>query len=530
MNTESPSVTASMASKRRQIKDKEIEIERKMRKLEETEHRNKQREKELKRKLQIRKQQERLEAAEKQLAQKTVDLKLKEDDTQRKLKEFELMKLAITEKEQEANAKLALAEEQRKKLKEREDHILMKFKNLEISKREMDEMNANFTKREKELSEMLVAIQAGEEERLQKEREIEEQAKVVATREQSIFDRLAVADEASISRREKEREVEQRCIDFDLKEQEINDRLAAIDAASIARRKKEQVIEEKMISFAMREQEIDDRLASLDAASVIARQKREVKKKEIEMEETLKLMELNEKELLIAEKNKALEEAMQLNMQREIEIKERMAALDAATTALMEKANRKTGQQQANQKPTLKEPKTNTEGVSYFGSITNTLYNVLQCKPSSDATIEPPENGDMSKSKGGSNFSVESGNLIVRESKPETNYPEAEVGTDMPSHSNGVRSPITLNAGAKQINQSLNGALKASYNLYDSDTGFAPPTTTTNHLPSTPAETVKFNEAKATDGNLDLPDRQCDENKKGGKKKKFKMFGRNRKK
>lgn len=397
INTESPSVTVSMASKRRQIKDKEIEIERRMRKLEETEHRNKLKEKELKRKL-----------------------------------------------------------------------------------------------------------------------------KVVATREQSIFGRLAVADEASISRREKEREVEQRCIDFDLREQEINDRLAAIDAASVARRKKEQVIEEKIISFAMREQEIDDRLASLDAASVIARQKREVKRKEIEMEETLKLMELNEKELLIAEKNTALEEALQLNMQREIEIKEIMAALDSATTALMEKANQKTGQQMANQKSTLSEPGTNTEGVSFYERFTNTLYNVLQCNSSCEATLEPPENGDKSESKGRGNFSVESDD-------PETNYPEVDTDMDVGrtvstlSQSNGVRPLTTPNAGAKQINQSLNGALKASYNLYDFDTGLAPPPTT-HHIPSTPEETG------ATDGNLALPDRECDENTKGGKKKKFKMFSRNRKK
>ena len=166
--------------------------------------------------------------------------------------------------------------------------------------------------------------------------------------------------------------------------------------------------------------------------------------------------------------------------------------------------------------------------MGFYERITNTLYNVLQCNSSCEAALEPPENGDKSKSKGSGNFSVESDDVIVRESKPETNC--HEVCTDMDvgrnistlSQSNGVRSPTTPNAGAKQINQSLNGALKASYNLYDLDTGLAPPTT--NHLPSTPAETG------ATDGNLALPDRQCDENKKSGKKKKFKMFGRNRKK
>ena len=81
-------------------------------------------------------------------------------------------------------------------------------------------------------------------------------------------------------------------------------------------------------------QETDERLAAIDAASVIARQKREAKRKEIEMEEKLKLMELHEKELLVEEENQVLEEAIRLNAQREAEIRNTIASLDVTTNAL----------------------------------------------------------------------------------------------------------------------------------------------------------------------------------------------------
>eukprot|EP00984_Skeletonema_dohrnii_P010796 scaffold4233_cov142-Skeletonema_dohrnii-CCMP3373.AAC.39 len=195
--------------------------------------------------------------------------------------------------------------------------------------------------REREINNKFKAIRMAEEERLKKEREIEEKAIDFAQKEQYINKRLALIEEASVARRRKERQVEERVFDFTQKEKEISNRLAAIEEASVARRRKEKEVEDKIMLLAQRETEIDEKLGSIETASAISRQKRHMEEREREMETKveLRLIELNKKEQLIREKNNALEEAMELNIEREIEMMKKIFSLDAATNALLHKAN-----------------------------------------------------------------------------------------------------------------------------------------------------------------------------------------------
>ena len=332
--TEEPS---GCTSKIRQIKRKEIDMEEKRKALQKLDRRNRQREKEINEKAAAKQkdeeediaQQQRLKDLEKQLNERKRELKRKEEERERKQKDVEQMSLAITEKELDANARLFVA--QRRKLKEKEASIQLKTRMLEINKKEMEEMTFNMSNREREINNKLAAIRMAEEKRIQKEKEIEEKAKDFALKEQEINAKLATIEEASIRRR--------RDMDFAHKENEIRYRLATIDSASVARRQKEKVIEEKFMDFAQREHIIDERLSSIESASVVASQNRHMKGKETEMKEKLRLIELSKKEQLFREKNNALEEAMQLIIKSENEIRERMAALDAATSELLNKAN-----------------------------------------------------------------------------------------------------------------------------------------------------------------------------------------------
>jgi hypothetical protein len=86
------------------------------------------------------------------------------------------------------------------------------------------------------------------------------------------------------------------------------------------------------MDFLQREEKFDERLVLIESTSVLG-------DNEIGMVEKLRLTELDKKGLLIKEKNNALEEAMQLDIQRENEIRERMAILDASANALLERAN-----------------------------------------------------------------------------------------------------------------------------------------------------------------------------------------------
>jgi hypothetical protein len=180
--SEAPSVTASMASKRRQLKAQEIEMEQKMKALEQAERRNMQREKEVNEKIaalwgedneEAMAMQQRLKDLENELNERKRDLKRQEED------------------------------------------------------------------REREINNKLEAIRKGEKETLLKEKQIEQMARYYAQKEQEIFERLAAMDEASVARRKKDKELEAKVIVFAQKEKEIKDRLAAIDEASVARRKLE---------------------------------------------------------------------------------------------------------------------------------------------------------------------------------------------------------------------------------------------------------------------------------------------------
>ncbi|KAL7445202.1 hypothetical protein ACHAXM_011882 [Skeletonema potamos] len=335
---DAPSVTSSMASRRRKLKAKEIEMEEKIKTLETAERRMK-KEEDINEKLaalrgkdreEVMTQQQRLKELEMELSERKRDLRRQEEDRLRKQKDMEQMNTAITEKELDVNARLIV--DRRKKLQEKEDEIQLKLKMLEINKKEVEQMTDIFSAREREINNKLEAIRLGEEERRRKEKEIEEKVKYFAQKEQEMLERLAAIEAASLARRKREREVEEKVVDFAQREKEIKAKLAAIDEASVARRKKEKEIEDKIMNFVRIEQKIDERLESIESASVLGH-------KEMEKEERLRLMELDKKELLIREKNDALEEAMQLNIQRENEIRERMAALDAATNALLERAN-----------------------------------------------------------------------------------------------------------------------------------------------------------------------------------------------
>ena len=348
-NAEAESVTSSIAARRRALKAKQLEMEEKKRELkalEDADRRRMQRAKEIeeeekrraymeavrKRNLRMKeindkklREEEEIKALEEQLNERKREIMMKEEDR------VERMNMALTEKELDSCAGLILA--QRQKIKEKEDEIQLKFKMLELNKLKV-------TEQELEIKNKLEAIRVAEEERLVKEREMEEKARAFAKKEQYINERQALIDAASVARRKKEKMVDEKVLDFEIKEKEINRRLAAIEEASVSRRRREKDIEDRIKRLAQREQQIDDKLDSIENSSVISRQKRHVKEREreLEMEERLRLIELNKKEQLIAEKNKALEEAMQLNIQRENEIQERMKALDAATSALLQKA------------------------------------------------------------------------------------------------------------------------------------------------------------------------------------------------
>jgi len=530
VKAESPSVTSSMAAKRRQLKEKEIEMEEKMKALEQAQRRNMQKEEDIKEKIAalrrkdeeevVAQQQQRLKDLEKQLDGRKRELKIQEEDRVRKQKDIEQKNVAITEKELDANARLLVA--RRKKLKEKEDEIQLKLKMLEINKKEVEAMTTNFSEREREINNKLEAIRIGEEERLKKEREIEQKVKYFAHKEQEIFERLSAIEAASVARREKEREVKARVVDFAQREKEIADRLAAIDAASVARRKREKEIEDKIIDVVQREQKIDERLVLIESASLLG-------DNELEMEEKLRLTELDKKELLIREKNNALEEAMQLNIQRENEIREKMAALDAATDALLERANavqamRDSGGGNAPAKadvskqniPETKEedwcpetkdlkpiapetkvenPPQNSTGLGFFQKYTNSIsqafdnsiakaFDNLSCSKSGsedysskqDVTFAPgtfsDDEYDSPVHKGPKNYPTSNFfNFFephLSKSLPESQQFQQEYNGSLDStFSEGTDSfKQQYNTPSKAINDSLNTALKASMQLY----------------------------------------------------------------
>jgi hypothetical protein len=180
--SQTPSVTASMASKRRQLKAKEIEMEEKTRAFEQAEQRNMQREKEINEKIAALWGEDKDEAMA----------------MQQRLKELE------------------------KELNERK----------RVLKRQEED-------REREINNKLEAIRMGEKETILKEKQIEQMSRYYAQKKLEIFERLAAMDEASVTRRKKDKELEAKVIVFAQKEKEIKDRLAAIDEASAARRKLE---------------------------------------------------------------------------------------------------------------------------------------------------------------------------------------------------------------------------------------------------------------------------------------------------
>lgn len=182
VNQEAPSVTSSMAAKRRQLKAKEIEIEQKRMALEEAARRNMQREKEI----------------------NEMVLKLRRKDVEEVAAKMQMLKIL----------ELQLKEQKRElKIKERKSGR---------------EINSKFE-----------VIRMSEDERLMRETEIEHRLIDLARKEQEINERQAAIDEASVARKKKEEKLEVQVIVFARKEKEIKDRLAAIEAASAARRKKE---------------------------------------------------------------------------------------------------------------------------------------------------------------------------------------------------------------------------------------------------------------------------------------------------
>ena len=545
---EALSATSSKSSKRKQLKARETEMEERRRILQEAEQRRLLREKEVndrkkqkeqaevvamqerllrekevndrkkqKEQAEVVAMQERLMALEKQLSERKRQLKDKEEDRARKQNNIEQRNKALTEKELDSNTRLIIA--QRQKLKEKEDEIQMKFKLLNMNKKEVAEMTSHISDQEREINNKFEAIRVAEEERLRKEKEIEEKAFDFVRKEHEISRRLAAIDEASVVRKQKEKIVEEKVIDFTRKEREINDRLAAIDAASVARRKKEKEIEVKMTALTEKERIINEKLGSIETASVISRQKRQVeeRERELEMEENLRMIELNKKEKLIAEKNKALEEAMQLNIQRENEIRERMIALDAATNALIQKANAAQTSKEGNSIDNDSSLRDNfeeedwcheiaelkkfesSEGkaeqpIGFFAKYSNNIAKAFEF-PSTDSIAKAFDNFTCSRSSSEDympkDFAYGEGNIGVgsdssarekQKNYSKGNYQERELSQSL-SQDNTIQSSegsaddsITSDpelyrdpnaAGSKQINDSLNQALKASMQLYD---------------------------------------------------------------
>jgi len=427
---------------------------------------------------------------------------------------------------------------------------------------------------ERAINNKLEAIRIAEEERLKKEKEIEEKARDFAQKEQYINKRLALIEEASVAQRRKERQVEERVFDFTQKEKEISNRLAAIEEASVARRRKEKEVEDKIMLLAQKERKIDEKLGSIETASAISRQKRhmEEREREMEMEEKLRLIELNKKEQLIREKNNALEEAMELNIQRENEIKERMNALDAATNALLQKANaaqvaRDDSNDNTDSTNSLIEtkeeedwyPKTNdlkqkvenqpseNQPFSFF-SISNNIAKAFEF-PSTDSIAKAFDTFTCSGSVSADgympkNVEVSSGNMSVgsemstsdsqnrwnkypASNRQETHLPTVQSVSQENSPVSSAGSTATDNSfreqhtsGSKQISDSLNQALKASMQMY------VPADERENQRPLKPS--LKMASASPHRNNTSKKESK-NGNKKGGLKNKLKsVLGRNK--
>ena len=176
---EAPSVTSSMAAKRRQLKAKEVEIEEKRIALQRAERLNAEREMEINAKLAV--------------------LRGKDKDDVVKLQDLKVLEIQLGEREKELT-KLG---------KEREQEMVDKFE----------------------------AVRLEESQWRKKEKDIERRVKDFARKEEEMKERLAVIDAASVARKKKERELEVQVLVFAQKEMEIKHKLAAINAASVAMRK-----------------------------------------------------------------------------------------------------------------------------------------------------------------------------------------------------------------------------------------------------------------------------------------------------
>ena len=239
-----PSVTASMASKRRQLKAKEIEMEERRMALDEAERRNVQREREINEKLVALRRKGEEEAAARMHSLKALELQLNEKMRVLEVKEKEYG-LEINSK---YNAIDAASVARRKKEKKLEADLI------------------DFARKEHELNDRLAAIDAASVSRKKKEKKLEADMIHFAQKTLELNERLAAIDAASVARKKKEKKLEAEIVVFAQKEKEINERKAAIDAASVARKKKEKKLETEIKVFAKKEKVINDRLAAVEAS------------------------------------------------------------------------------------------------------------------------------------------------------------------------------------------------------------------------------------------------------------------------
>ena len=302
------SVTPSISSKRRQLKEKEIQIEQKLKALERAERRNFQREKEFNERMCKLLPKKRKQRSRYQLAKK------------------KLIRVIEKELEEEGHMKERLAKISDAKL--RASNELMK------NEREIDDLNKRIMEKERVIKERMADATSGTpsvqaKKKLMKviEKELEE--------ERTMKERLAKISDAKLRASNElmknEREINEMSKRIMEKERVIGERMAAIASAIEARAKqlKQNEVELKVEEKSGIKDENNDKDKHKDKLETLELGEKE---KRLEKKEKLMIMELEERQKLIEEKEL-------INWQREQEILEKIAALDEATKALLHKTD-----------------------------------------------------------------------------------------------------------------------------------------------------------------------------------------------